>query len=190
MVSFSYLDFTPAPLKNSDSELNSASANNIKIGNIKWLNNKVFTTSELNSAFTLKKGDAYTFEAVEKGLDEKVADLYLDSGYLFIKIEKTEIPNGEKVMDLIFTINEGDRFKIGNIQVKGNKTVSTTDILSKISLKKGDFFSKAKLIESVRMLSMWKKFDPETIKPDLNPEKKNPQSEFGTVNIILGVTEK
>jgi len=190
LVSFSYFDFTPAPLKNSDSELNSASVNHIKIGDIKWLNNKVFTTSELNSAFSLKKGDAYTNEAVEKGLYDKVSDLYIDRGYLFIKIEKTEIHNGERVMDLIFTVNEGDRFKIGTIQVKGNKTVSTTDILSKISLKQGDFFSKAKLIESVRMLSMWKKFDPETIKPDLNPEKKNPQSEFGTVNIIFGVTEK
>ena len=189
LVSFSVLDFKPAPLKNSGDEINATSINDIKIGEVKWLNNKVLNTSELNSAFRLKKGDAFTNEAVNKGLDENVANLYLDKGYLFINIEKAEIPKGTRVMDLIFTVNEGDRFKIGTIQVKGNKTVPTSDILSKISLHPGDFFSKAKLTESIRTLSMWNKFDPGKIKPDLTPEKM-PKSEFGTVNITFEVTEK
>ena len=189
LVSFSYLDFKPALLKNSEYEINSTSVNNIKIGEVKWVNNKVFNTSELNSAFSLKKGDAFTKEAVDKGLDENVANLYLNKGYLFLNIEKTEIPKGKRVMDLIFTVNEGDRFKIGTIQVKGNKTVTTSDILSKISLHPGDFFSKAKLIESVRTLSMWNKFDPQKIKPDLAPEKM-PENEFGSINLTFEVTEK
>ena len=117
-------------------------------------------------------------------------DYYLDKGYLFANVEATETFESNGKVDITFTMFEGDRYKIATISVKGNKNVPTDEILNIFTIKPGDLFSKSKIVESVRALSMSNKFDPEKIKPDIIPEKKSPNSEFGKVNIIFEVVEK
>ena len=54
----------------------------------------------------------------------------------------------------------------------------------------GDLFSKTKIVQSVRALSMMGQFDPETIRPDIIPLPMEDRSEFVIVNIAFEVTEK
>lgn len=161
-----------------------------KIGDINWVNNTVYNSSKLNSVLGIKKGDKYSNENLRGRVQGEVASLYLDNGYVFSNIEITEIPKSDGTVDLTFTVYEGNRGKIETVTVKGNKNVSTQDILDEIEIKPGDLFSKAKIIQSVRALSTMKKLNPEKISPEIIPASKIPNSEFINVNLVFNVTEK
>jgi outer membrane protein assembly factor BamA len=161
-----------------------------KIGNIIWVNNTIYTSAKLNEALGMKEGEEYSKEKVKERIFGEVASLYLDNGYLFNNIQITEIPKDESTTDLKFTIFEGNSFKMGKIEIKGNKTVATSDILNKIAIKSGDLFSRTKLIQSVRDLATIDKLDPEKIMPEVNPQLENVNNEFRIVDLVFNVTEK
>jgi TonB family protein len=161
-----------------------------RIGNINWINNTVYTSAELNKTFGLKKGDKYTKEQLQGIISGPVSSLYLDKGYVFSKIDIAETPMGDGNNNLTFTVYEGIRGKIGRIDVKGNKNVSSEDILRKIKIKPGDLFSKTKIIQSIEAINKMGKFNSEEIRPEIIPDSNNSNQEFGTVNIIFNVTEK
>lgn len=193
LLSFSYFDHPVATTKTSiqNKEANSATTSAQKIGSINWVNNTVFTSAELNKILGLKKGDEYTKKSLQKRLDDEngISTLYIDHGYLFYNIKITETPTSSNAMDLTFTIHEGDRGKIGKVSIIGNRHVPTEEILNKIMVKPGDLFSKTKLIQSVRALSMMGKFDNEKIRPKVTPLLPR-ESEFYIADIAFEVTEK
>jgi outer membrane protein insertion porin family len=161
-----------------------------KIGNISWVNNTVYSSGNLTEVLGLKKGDKFSQENIKGRINGEVSNLYLDNGYLFSNIQITETPKSDGVVDLTFTIYEGNRGKIGKIEISGNKSVSTKDILNRISLKSGDWFSKAKLIQSVRAVSMIDKINPETVNPRINTEVQTAYNKVTNVDIVFEVTEK
>jgi beta-lactamase regulating signal transducer with metallopeptidase domain len=195
LLSFSYLGNANAKFKSNGSkqEMSSSSTSSSKIGNITWVNNTVFSSAELNKILALKKGDEYVKENIEKRINQDadgVLNLYLDKGYLFANIKITETPASNEAVDLTFSVSEGARGKIATVKIEGNKSVPTDEILNKITVKPGDLFSRTKLIESVKALSVWNKFDPEKIRPAIFPEQKSPNSEFVSVHILFEVVEK
>jgi len=195
LLSFSYLNKTTgisAPIRRN-SGINSSLKTPLKIGKINWINNTVINSDELNKILGLKTGDEYSKEKFNNRLYndiDAVSNIYLDKGYMFLNIEFAENPASEGAVDLTITIHEGIRYKIGKVSIKGNLQVSSDEIFNKISVKQGDWFSKTKIVESVRALSRMVIFNPETIKPDLIPLPKDPNSEFAVVNIEFEVTEK
>jgi len=193
LLSFSYFDHPVATAKtnNQKQEINSTPTSSHKIGNIIWVNNMAFTSAELTKILGMKKGDEYTKKSLQKRLDDEdgVSTFYIDHGYLFYNIKITETPTSGNAMDLTFTIHEGDRGKIGKVSIKGNQHVPTEEILNKIIVKPGDLFSKTKIIQSVRALSMMGKFDNERIRPEVTPLPKEPNNVFITVNIAFEVSE-
>ena len=193
LLSFSYLDNSTVFNNHNIIIDTSGSINSAKIGKVKYVNNTLISSSELVKVVGLKKEDEYEIRKEDRGINvykERIMDYYLDKGYLFANVEATETFESNGKVDITFTMFEGDRYKIATISVKGNKNVPTDEILNIFTIKPGDLFSKSKIVESVRALSMSNKFDPEKIKPDIIPEKKSPNSEFGKVNIIFEVVEK
>jgi len=172
---------------------NDQKANSSKIGNITWVNNTIYSSAKLNKVLGMKKGDEYFKEKINSRIWsdlDGVSSLYLDNGYVFSNIKTSEDASNDGTINLTFTIYEGNRGKIGKIDIKGNKNVPTKDILHKIEIKPGDVFSKTKIIESVRAISMMGKFNPEEIKPEITPGSKITNSEFINVDLVFNVTEK
>ena len=161
-----------------------------KIGNINWVNNTIYSSAKLNEVLGMKEGEEYSKEKVKERLLGEVASLYLDNGYLFYNAQITEIPKNDGTIDLNFTFYEGNRFKIGLIEIKGNKIVSKKDILDKITIKPGDVFSKTKIIQSVRAVATIDKLDSEKINPDITPIIAKTIFGSNIVNIVFNVTEK
>ena len=167
--------------------------NSSKIGNINWVNNTVFSLAELNKVLRMQKGDQYSKEILNRRIwtdMDGVSSIYLDKGYVFSKIDIAETPVNDGTVNLTFTVYEGNRGKIGKIDIKGNKKVSTDDIRHKIVIKPGDLFSKTKIVQSVEALSKMSKLDPEAINPGVIPGSKIPNSEFINVDLVFNVTEK
>jgi len=194
LLSFSYFVNAPTLLSSSlqYNEVHLGDQSITKIGKINWVNNTVLSSAELTRMLGLKKGDEYSKTDFEKRLiaENGVSATYLDKGYLFFNIEIAETAVSNNCTDLTLTVNEGVQGKIGNVSIKGNKLVPTQEILNHIMIHSGDFFSKTKIVQSIRALSMMGQFDPETIRPNIIPLPKKADSEFAIVDIEFEVTEK
>lgn len=188
LFSFSYFKNDPA---------NSFQSKNIKpnlidqksIGKITWSGNTIYSADTLNQALGLKTGDPYEYDVVMKRLSNDVAVLYLDNGYVFHKSDLTTLQTKNGKVDLSIIVTEGARAKIGEISFNGNVTVPGKDILASINIKSGDFFSKEKIILSIRAIAAMGKFDPEKIQPQLIPKMENSTQDYAVVDILFELTE-
>jgi len=194
LLSFSYLEYSPATNQNDSPNLgiNSNVNSQPKIGKITWVNNTIISNDGLNKILGLKTGDEYVKKSFEKRIwsdMDGISTYYLDKGYLFSKMDIQENPVNGGTIDLTITIYEGIRGKIGKVSVKGNKNVSTDEVLSKITVRQGDLFSKTRIVESVRALSKMGKFDNERIMPNLTPKPQEVGNDFGIVDIEFQVIE-
>lgn len=160
------------------------------IGNINWINNEKYSSKELTNVLGIKTGDEYSKEFVEERMYGKVSDLYMDNGYLFFNITINEKQKNGNTVDLGFTLFEGTQWKIGKIEITGNKTVSAKEYLNKIEIKTGDLFSRSKLNQSVRTLNELIKQNAEEVDVDVNPLTGNTGNEFNVVNLAYKIKEK
>ena len=187
LLSFSYINIPNGNLN----DLNGNDKNIItqqSIGKISWSGNTVYSAKILNKTLGLKTGDKYVHEDVLNRLGNEVASLYLNNGYVFHKSDLTTQIRNDKV-DLDIFVTEGEKAIIGEIRIKGNATVSSNDILKNITFKSGDFFSKEKLIASIKSLAAMGKFDPEKIQPSLIPNMEKNAQGFIVIDILFEVAE-
>jgi TonB family protein len=180
------------PSENRPVDKTKSTGSNSKIGTINWVNNTIFSSAELNKVLRMQKGDQYSKELINRRIWtdlDGVSSIYIDKGYAFSNIETSENQTNDGTINLTFTIYEGKRAKIGKIDINGNKSVSTEEILPKIVIKPGDLFSKTKIIQSVEALSKMGIFDSEEIKPAVIPNSQNFSGEFGTIDLVFNVKE-
>ena len=127
------------------------------INEITWTGNTKYSAAYLNEILGLKKGDIYDRESVMKMLlidpqFEDITSLYMDNGYLFFSVELKEEIEGESI-NLNFDMYEGTIVKFNQIVFSGNKKISRAQMTKMIDIKKGELFSRAKLIQAQKTLS-------------------------------------
>jgi len=158
----------------------------IKLGNIIWKGNSVYTGNELSQALGLKKGDVI----VQKQLDHLlyggvVSDLYLDKGYLFYSLESIPANSADGTTDFTFKIFEGNPFMFGKIEIRDKTKILKEDILSSLPIQTGDLFNKENLIESQIRLASSEKFATKNVTLEVHPDPS-----LDEVNIVFNVKEK
>ena len=176
---FSCLEEVPENYGNVHSEKDVAlptEAGRLKIGQIYWKGNQVFTDAELSEIFGIKSGDPYDSATVAKQLDydpdrTTISDLYMDQGYLFFSIEVKKQERTDQVVDLRMNIIEGKPNRLGDITVRGNKSMSSEEILREIDMESGELFSRSKLIGAQRAIAELGYFDPQNVR--VNPIPKH-----------------
>jgi hypothetical protein len=190
MLSFSYIKDSDSPATQTIKSENIIQ-NQLKIGKITWKGNTVYDVKTLNDAFGLKEGSVYNKELIEdrlngtSGARDPISTLYQDNGYLFSRISFTEEQN-KNAVDLTISIYEGKQAKFGDIIIKVNGIV-TKDGVDDIGIKKGDLFSKAKIIKSIRALAGTGKYDPEKINPKPIPHITT--DEYDIVDMVYELAE-
>jgi len=122
-----------------------------QVRNVSVVGNKVFPSDALLGELTLKPGQYYGGDEMEKDLN-KLRDRYGSKGYVFADI-KCEPRFGVEpgVIDLVYDIREGDQFRVGNIHVKitgDNPHTRRTVALNRSGLRPGDILD----IREVRAL--------------------------------------
>ena len=86
-------------------------------------------------------GQPLAYEKMERAI-LAVADLYYDRGYPNVKVPTPSV-SGPGKATITFTIEEGDRFKLGAITIKGAEPKLAKRYLRLTTLKKGDVFSRS-----------------------------------------------
>ena len=160
------------------------------IGDISWRGNSIYTTTDLEKVFGLKKGDVFDPGLVESRLrfdqnGRDISSLYLDQGYLFFQIEALEKAIHDNVIDLEIRIQEGTQASIGKVTINGNTVTNEEVIRRELRTKPGDKFSRAALIRSQRTLVNMGYFNPEKIDIQTPVDAKN-----GSVDIEYNLEEK
>ena len=75
---------------------------------------------------------------------ERIKTLYLDHGYLQVKVAEPEIQIDKKAsrLDILIRIDEGPRFRLGTVEVVGSKTFTSDELVAELKLPKEEFFSR------------------------------------------------
>jgi outer membrane protein insertion porin family len=160
-----------------------------KVRNITWEGNTVYKTSILNERLDFQKGSIFNNEKFEKNLrgnedQTDVASLYLDDGYLRFNLEPEIQRVGNDSLDITIHIYERNQYRVGQVEIKGNRKTWENVIRRELFTRPGDYFSRALIIRSLRQLAQLNYFNPEKLRPDTRIVDDQ------TVDLIYEVEEK
>ena len=134
-----------------------------KIRHINIIGNKSFSEKELREDFELNEtgfwswltsNDKYSREKLTGDL-ETLETWYLDRGYLAFEIKNTQVsvsPNKESVY-ITINIDEGETYKISEIELSGELKLPESEIRSMILMAKGMRFSQALMTTSSELIT-------------------------------------
>ncbi|MGB0449932.1 MAG: outer membrane protein assembly factor BamA [Porticoccaceae bacterium] len=129
-----------------------------KIRHINIVGNHVFSEEELLESFEqkttgwlswLSSNDKYAREKLSGDL-ETLESWYLDRGYLQFAIESTQVsisPEKESVY-ITININEGDIFRVNEVELAGEMVIPESHVRAMIILKEGMTFSQTLMTTS------------------------------------------
>lgn len=159
------------------------------IRKINWVGNTKFSSDNLQAVLDMNPGDVYDQTKLKKRLtedDDAVGNtFYYNQGYIFYNADPVETNIENDSVDLEIRITEGIQATINKITISGNDRVYEDVIRRELRTKPGMLFSRDDLMRSLREVAQMGHFDPENLRPDVNPDP-----EAGTVDIGYALTSK
>ena len=158
------------------------------IRNITWVGNTVISSDDLNRLLGMKTGDVYNQKQLNKRLSEDedaVGNYYWNNGYLFYRLDPTEVNIVGDSIDLEMRISENQQAHISHVRIYGNNRLYEEVVRRELRTKPGDLFSKDALMRSAREIQSMGFFDPEKVNPDIQPNYED-----GTVDINWPLEQK
>lgn len=111
-----------------------------KLRELSFSGNKKVKTKKLKERLTLFEGRLVSPKEIKNNI-ERINAIYADKGYLLVKIETDQKPveGEEDLVDLKFTIEEGEKVRIKKITFTGNEQFTNGKLRSKMSNKQKGF---------------------------------------------------
>lgn len=134
-----------------------------RLKQINIIGNKAFTEKQLLKLFALgktnwwsfyTKNDQYAKQKLAGDL-EALRSFYLDRGYIEFQITSTQVTISPDKKDMYVTIavDEGEVFRVGDIQLAGEPSLPTTQLFPQIQMRRGEVFSRKSTTESSERIS-------------------------------------
>jgi outer membrane protein insertion porin family len=143
-----------------------------KVSSVEFSGNKVFGDDMIKKRITLLPDKPFSKEILRKDIFS-ISELYSENGYAIITVTPDLIPDeSKKVVKVFLKIDEGDKYRIGRIEVSGNTKTRDKVIRREIRLDEGDIFNSALLKRSYERLNNLNFFDTVEIIPKPRPEEK------------------
>lgn len=135
----------------------------VMIREVRFVGNKTIATSELKGAMITQEGNFFsaltgsgTYREDAFARDEYVLQgLYYDRGFLYVKFGKPviELSPDKRFIYITMSVEEGEPYDVGKIDVGGDMLEAKELLLSKIFIKTGDRFSRSGLTRDMTALS-------------------------------------
>lgn len=158
--------------------------------NISWKGNSIYDEETLNTVLGIEKGNVYNEELLEQRLQfaqdgRDVSSLYMDDGYLFFRVDPTEVSVQNDSIDIEMRIYEGPQATIDRVNITGNDRTHEHVIRRMLRTKPGEKFSRSQIIRSQREIINLGYFNPENLGIDtpIDPQR-------GTVDVDYTVEER
>lgn len=119
-----------------------------KVNDIQIVGNQFVEESSLRARLELKPGDMFNGTLMRRDVGELIYG-YGELGFIYADVEpKTVMRDEADVVDLVFEINEGDRWKVGEIRVNIDgepHLMRETTMLNLVDLREGDWIDRRTL---------------------------------------------
>lgn len=147
------------------------------VRNVSVVGNKKFSSELLTGVLGLKSGDWFNQATMVKDV-QALLDAYGSQGYVFadIKPDPRFLEEPDQ-LDLVYTIKEGEQWRVGKINVKiagENPHTRQSVVLNRISLRPGDIIDLRELRDSERRLKASQLFTNEPAQGNVPEIKVRP----------------
>ncbi|PYP36558.1 MAG: outer membrane protein assembly factor BamA [Gemmatimonadetes bacterium] len=174
-----------------------------RVGTFEIVGNRRFSTEDLQQLYPFKGGDhsgflglggaaqgpVYFNQAHWDDATQGLRTLYYNNGYIYVNIRSEVIrrrgADGQPVVDLRWSINEGQPAIVNKIEIAGNDVTHERVIREAIVLLPGDVFRQDALLHSYQNISNLGFFQQPLPFPDTRPA-----NDQGDIDVIFRVTEK
>jgi outer membrane protein insertion porin family len=139
---------------------------------INFTGNKAFNDAIIREKIQIRQNSVFDKSLLEKDI-QAISNLYSENGYATISVIPDLIPDeGDKTVKVTLIINEGERYRIGRIEVSGNTKTRDKVIRREIRLDEGDIFDSTKLRRSYERINNLNFFETVDIVPKPDFEEK------------------
>ncbi|MBM4129331.1 MAG: outer membrane protein assembly factor BamA, partial [Nitrospira sp.] len=143
-----------------------------KISSVEFSGNKVFSDEMIRGRITLIPNKPFSKESLTKNL-LSISELYSENGYAASSVTPDLIPDEpNKLVKVHIKIEEGDRYRVGRIEISGNTKTSDKVIRREVRLDEGDVFNTSLLKRSYERLNILNYFETVDIVPKPHLEEK------------------
>ena len=154
-----------------------------KMGKEFFEGDSVVSNALVQEKFKLNKMDYFSLGALHADM-QMLSLLYKNKAYAFVQIQPQFFPDQveEDKIHVSFQVNKGQSYKVGRIEVLGNKNARDKVALRRFQIKEGDLFNQSKVDLSrqlLEQLAFFEKVDIQAI-----PQAK------GELNLITQITER
>ncbi len=152
------IEITELARNRVDVDINIAEGRVAKIREVNVVGNEAFSNREITRRLEsgvprwwafFSRRDNYSREKLAGDL-ERLRSKYLDAGYLNFEVDSTQVTLTPDRRDIYITVNidEGDRFRIGEVVLAGELVVPESELQSLIDVQPGDIFSRRRVVDS------------------------------------------
>lgn len=155
-----------------------------RVGNIR-IESRIaeLDASPLKDSLTFKPGDWYKMSAIDSAIS-KLTDSLQSRQFPFVDVvPDVQRRKEERVVDIVFNLNEGQKLFVENINVNGNTRTLDEVIRREMKISEGDPFNLSQIKESEKDVDDLGFFEKVTAKP-------TPGSSADKTNIDVIVEEK
>jgi len=154
-----------------------------EVSSVAAANNKVFSDEAIKERITMVPGKPFSKETLRKDIFS-ISELYSENGYALITVIPDITPDEtKKSVDVVLKIDEGDKYRVGRIEISGNTKTRDNVIRREVRLDEGDTFNSALLRRSYERLNNLNFFETIDIAPKPQPDEKR-------VDLDIKVSEK
>jgi outer membrane protein insertion porin family len=145
-----------------------------KLGQVSLDGNKVYPTPALMRAFSLKPGSWLRSKVLDDSI-KRIKDSYINTGYVYARVEPELVERAGHVADLVVHIGEGEQFKVGRIEFSGNDRTRDKVLRRELRIYEGGLVNIAAVKNSVikvNQLGYFKLDQEDPVDIETNTEKK------------------
>ena len=154
-----------------------------KVASLDVMGNKLYDTDTIKKKITLTPNSLFQKNILEKDM-LAISDLYSRNGYALVSVVPNLTPDEQnKTVQIVLVIEEGDKYRIGRVEISGNLKTRDKVIRREIRLDEGETFDSSKLKRSYERINNLGFF--ETV--DMVPK---PKHEDKSVDLDVKVKEK
>ncbi len=143
-----------------------------KVSSIDFSGNKVYDDAAIRKLITISPNSVFRKNQLEKNI-QAISSLYSDNGYAMVSVMPDLVPDEkDKTVHVSLAISEGDKYRVGRIEVSGNTKTRDKVIRREIRFDEGEIFSSSKLKRTYERINNLQFFDSVDIVPKPKYEEK------------------
>lgn len=154
------------------------------VGNVDFAGDLLYTREELFDAIKIKDAGIFSYETLQGDLRELQAK-YGDLGYAYANIiPRTQIREKEKLVDITFEIDKGNKVYFGEFNMVGNTKTRDKVLRREFMVREGELYNETRKRESVEKVKRLGYFE------DVNFNSKTPVDKPDIMDLDVAVKER